>query len=414
MFASRVLLGYLLALLLVFQAASAQQPANPTPVTPAVGLLLARVARERNPDLESRFMVKYETLWIVRDPAGAHIAARLSDIIVPRKSGFWRIGIEHTCQFEPPWAKGDPKDHGNISTEDVAYAVPVGDDPTVEVGNQTCNSETARRLFDDSYDPVNGDPHSGQNAPSECGWISQWIESVLPDLISISYFQGASEACDPRGGNTFKETWVQSPDDPVPSNANGRANQQIPFDFHFGAAGRRAWIRAISGRRPDGTDSCVTDNLEGMEPTGWSLKHFRGEWRTSAFVQVGRVCVASGDPKVAVPRSLTHAIPLPISWAALERQLPGISDAYVSPGASILLAVSSDKDASPDNPRIVSVALFDFSKNTVGQKLLDLPPSKIVLAEWATGRFVQSWTDSLTALQSKGLPAVVIKVHTSN
>lgn len=208
MFASRVLLGCLLALLLVFQAASDQQPANPTPVTPAVGLLLARVAHERNPDLESTSMVKYETLWIVRDAARAHIAAKLSDIIVPRKSGFWRVGIEHTCHFDRAPA-GDSKDHGNIiTTEDVAYAVPVSDAPIVEVANQTCNSETAKRLFDDSYDPVNGDPHRWQNAPSECGWISRWIESVLPDLISISYFQGGSEACDPRGGNTFKETWV--------------------------------------------------------------------------------------------------------------------------------------------------------------------------------------------------------------
>jgi len=359
-------------------------------------------------------MVKYETLWIVQDAAGAHVAAKLSDIIVPRKSGFWRIGIEHACQFTPPWAKSDPNDHGNISTEDVAYAVPVGDAPIVEVRNQTCNSETAKRLFDDSYDPVNGDPHREQNAPSECGWISRWIESVLPDLISISYFQSGSDACDPRGGNFFKETWVQSPDDPIPSNAEGPANQQIPFDFLFGAAGRRAWIRAITGRRPDGTDSCVTDNLEDVEPNGWSLRHSRGEWRPSAFVQVGRVCTAFGDPKVAVPHSLTHATPLPISWAALEKQLPGISDAYVSPGASVLLTVNFDKDSSLANPRIVSVALFDFSKNTVGPKLLDLPPSKIVMAEWATGRFVQSWTDSLTALQSKGLPAVTIKVRPSN
>ncbi len=76
---------------------------------------------------------------------------------------------------------------------------------------------------------------------------------------------------------------------------------------------------AVSGGQPEG-DSCIADNPdEDMQQTGWSLKHVHGEWRTHAFAQVGRVCAASGDPKVVVPRTLTHAVPLPIPWAALRK-----------------------------------------------------------------------------------------------
>ena len=88
-------------------------------------LLVSRVAHERNPDAAGNAsMVAYETLWIVRDSSGAHVAAKLPDIIVPRKSGFWRLGIAHTCQLAPP-VSSEASDHGNIRTDDIAYATPV-------------------------------------------------------------------------------------------------------------------------------------------------------------------------------------------------------------------------------------------------------------------------------------------------
>lgn len=418
MLARKILVGYFLISLLALPVGRAQQPVALTPVAPPVGLLLARVAHERNRDAFGDVsMVRYETLWIVRDVAGARIAATLPDIIVPRKSGFWRMGIEHTCQLTPA-TPDDLTDHGNISTADIPYAVPAGQAPVVELDHPVCDAQTRKRLFEDSYNPEfvpepDSDHPPDANAPSECGWANRWFESVLPDLISVSYFQGVSENCEPQGGNDYKEIWAQSPEEAFPFV--GPAQQQIPFDVVFGAAGHRAWIHAVSGGQPEG-DSCIADNPEqDMPQTGWSLKHVHGEWRTYAFAQVGRVCAASGDPKVVVPRTLTHAAPLPLPWAALEKQLPGISDAYVAPGASVLLAIQSTKgDAVSEEGQTVAVALYDFSGNKLGAKLLDLPATKIVMAEWATGRFVQSWTESLSALRTQGLPAVVVKLRAAS
>jgi hypothetical protein len=414
MLAQKILTGCLLTLLFTQAPARGQQPASTTAPPATVGLLLARVAHQRSEDaFGNTSVVQYETLWIVRDASGARITAKLSDIIVPRKSGFWRIGIEHTCQLSSP-AKGNPNDHGNISTEDVAYAAPVGQAPVVELEYAACDPQTAKRLFDDFYNPEfvpdpDGEHPPNPNAPSECGWVNRWFESILPDLISVSYYQGVSETCEPRGGNSQKEIWVQSPDDPIASS--GPSKEQIPFDHVFGPVGHRAWIHAVSGGQPDG-DSCIADNPnEDVAQTGWSLKHFHGEWQTYAFAQVGRVCAAFGDPKVVVPRTLTHAIPLPIPWATLEKQLPGISDAYVAPGASVLLVIQANKEPPTQEYRTVSVALYDFSGNKLGAKLLELPATKVVMAEWATGRFVESWSESLSALHSQGLPAAVIKLR---
>jgi hypothetical protein len=412
--ARKVLLASFLLSLLALPVIPTEQASAPTARAPSLGLLLARVAHERNRDAFGDVStVRYETLWIVRDASGAHVSATLPDILVPRQSGFWRIGIEHTCQLTA--AKDDANNHGNISTADIPYAVPVGQAPVIEIDHPLCDPQTAKRLFDDSYNPESvPDPDSEHppdaNAPSECGWANRWFATVLPDLISVSYFQGVSESCEPQGGNDYKEIWVQSPEEPFP--LLGPAQQQIPFAAVFGAAAHRAWIRAVSGGRSEG-DSCIADNPEeDMQQTGWSLKHFRGEWHTHAFAQVGRVCAASGDPKVIVPRTLTQAIPLPIPWAALEKQLPGISDAYLAPGGSALLAIQSEKgDPVTDQGETIAVALFDFSGNKLGAKLLDLPPAKIVMVQWATGRFVPSWTESVSALQAQRLGPATIKVR---
>jgi len=272
MLAQKILIACFLVLLLALPATLAQQLSSPPSVVFPVGLLLAHVIHERNPDAFGDIStVRYETLWIVRDASGAHIAAQLPDIIVPRKSGFWRMGIEHTCQLAPA-PKDDSNNRGNISTADFPYAVPVGQPPVVELEFPACDSKTAERFFDDAYNPeFVPDPDSGHppdpNAPSECGWANRWFGIVLPDLVSVSYFQGVSEVCEPQGGNTYKEIWVQNPEDLFPFV--GPAPQQIPFDVPFGAAGpsrldprcfhRPAWGRFLHFRREHAANGLVSE-----------------------------------------------------------------------------------------------------------------------------------------------------------
>jgi hypothetical protein len=408
----KLLYASFLASLVVLAPTAAQQSLASTPVPPTAGLLLARIVHQRGAQvLGSPSVVQYETLWIVRDAAGARITATLPDIIVPRKTGFWRLGIQHACQFRAP-EKGDPTSRGNISTTDLAYAAPTDKSPILVIQYPLCDSETNKRVFDDAYDsePSNDLPPK-PDAPSECGWYNVWFESVLPDLISVGSFTGQSESCEPRGGHLYSDFWVQSPDSPIQLYSG--ETPKIPFEQRFGAAGDRAYIKALSGSGPDG-DSCVSDTpSENLPRTGWSLKHGQGEWYTSAFVQPSGFCVASGIPKVIVPRSLTHAVPLPVPWSALKKQLPDLADAYVSPGGSVLLSLQSKQDPNSHVIQILSVALFDFSGNRLGPKLLELPPTDLVMVEWATGRFISSWTDSLTALQSHGLPSPTFKVLTS-
>src|SRR3981189_1963831 len=99
MFRKLLFAGFLPTLLVLAPAAAQQSPAS-TPVPPSSGLLLANIAHQRNSQvLGSPSVVQYETLWIVRDAAGARIIATLPDIVIPRKTGFWRLGIQHACHL---------------------------------------------------------------------------------------------------------------------------------------------------------------------------------------------------------------------------------------------------------------------------------------------------------------------------
>jgi hypothetical protein len=384
---------------------SGHQPSTASSDSSSVGLLLGYVSHQR--DLEGTdipSVVEYRTLLIVGNASGVRVVATLPDVIVPRKSGFWRVGIERTCQSMPP-VTGDPLlNRGAIEIQDIAYAAPVEKAPIVELEPPACDLDTTKRVLDGSPNP---------SSYEQCGGLDLWFRSVLPDLISVS--ANEVDLC-ARGGHSYQEIWVQRPDDPMPPFFETWHADSIPsdakirFDQLFGPAAHDAWVRAVSPVRDNAEETCNDDDPNVMQETGWNLEHVEGVWRTTAYVNVDGFCEGLGHPEIVVPRSLTHTVRLPVPWSALERELPGISDAYFSPDVSVVLAVQSAPGPGSNESHVTSVGLFDFSGGKVGRKLVDLPAGDVIMAEWATGRFVKGWIDSLATLQANGLPAPVLKL----
>src|SRR5258708_3736590 len=187
------LIGFgILSLFLLCHPMAAQEhpPAVASPST--TGLLLARVAHNRGTDAaDDTSMVRYQTLWIIRDASSAHIVASLPDIIVPRKTGFWRVGVEHACQVNPP-AGDDRKDFSSVTTEDYGYAVPVEQTPTVETQFAACDLLTAKRLFDDSYDQAGSVGAEQARVPKAlpgCGVLYPSLQDVPPYFLPLVAFR---------------------------------------------------------------------------------------------------------------------------------------------------------------------------------------------------------------------------------
>lgn len=402
----RILASWMLVSAIGVPGALGQRPSHAVPVASSFGLVLGYVSGQHHLEgIEIPSMVQYRTLFIVSDTSGVRVVATLPDLIVPRKTGFWRIGIEHTCQVAPD----DDGGHGNVKTQDIAFAVPAQRPPIVELEYPACDSDTAKRVGDDSYVAWPSNPSSY----NECGGLDLSFTSVLPDLVSFSAIE--VDLCLKQGGHNYAEKWVQNPDDPMAPFFETWHVDSIPsdtkirFDHLFGPSGHDAWVHAVSPVG-DGAGGTCENDPSVMQQTGWNLEHGQGQWRTAAYVNIDGSCEGIGRPEISVPRSLTHAVSLPIPWSVLAEQLSGISDAYFSPASSIVLAVQSAPDPASNESHVTSVALFDFSGGKIGRKLLDLPAGDVVMAEWATGRSVKEWAESLAALQIRGLPAPVLKL----
>jgi hypothetical protein len=380
------------SLLLTVVTGSAQNIRNTDIGSGKVGILIGLSSDPDSSQGKNGSSVSRAETWrIVRDGGGAHVAAKIPDIILPRKDGFWRAGIQATCQLRPR-DKSNADDRGEIITKDIEYAVPIGQTPKLLLDYPACNAATAKRVLDSSYDPYAGS--RDQNAPQECRWEKKSYMSVLPDLLSTYASVGVREACDPHQHEEYS-AHVQSPDD---------LKADIPFGKIFGEKGDAEWARAI-GAELGKEQSC--SDARTPEAGGWYLVHREGRWHAVALVQWGPYtadCVFSADTKESVSHALTHAAPLPISWAQLEQPLPGVSDAYASPDGSVLVAIQSKEDVTNHQWRVSSIGVFGFSGNKVGAKLFDLPPSGIVMVEWATGAYVDKWTEVLSGFEKRGSP----------
>jgi hypothetical protein len=388
--------AYVLLLAPAFVGAQDSRDAQkPNPSETKVGLLVAfTMGKTVSTGEGAPPPSKYETWWVVRDNTGARVITKLPDVIVPRKDGFWRIGIQTTCQFRSP-EKDSPDDHGEIVTEEILYGVPFDQRPVLQLEDPACDEKTQERVFDPAYDPNANS--SDKNAPNECRWGKKSLISVLPDLISIDSVEGVRESCDPHEREEYS-SYVQNPDE-----IRRVGGAHLLLSQVFGEKGIAAWSRTIQANF--GKDS----SCPGMPPPeegGWYLRHLGGGWHALAQAQLGAYkadCAVDGDMGISVPRSLTHSAPLLVSWRDLQKQIPNLADAYLSPDGSVLLAIQS-----------TSVRLVDFTGNKPGATLLELSSNALVMAEWSTGTYVDKWTATLSAAEKQGLPKPTVVVRDSH
>jgi hypothetical protein len=123
----------------------------------------------------------------------------------------------------------------------------------------------------------------------------------------------------------------------------------------------------------------------------WGVERGRGYWYT-----VGQAScwpyVACGDGSrtffitdFSAPRALVGHDELFPSLADVKTVLPGVMDAVSSPRRDLLVALSED-----------SLVVFSINNGRLGVPVLRLPVSgRIVMAQWAVGRFVPLWSAQL-------------------
>lgn len=328
---------------------------------------------------------KYRTLWVASDGKGElKVLASLPELIVPRKDGFWHIGVEQVCEFDDGSLTSSP---GNESLRQVVWAAPATRAAIVEQRHPCA----PHKLED--YAPPHFRSEQDENKISQCGFELVNLLYASPQVISISRYSGQSEDCEERGGRYQFDFKVRNFD----------SDEALSFGTLLGLDAHRAYLRALP-RHAVGDNGENCGEPDQTTDTGWRIAHARGRWRPYVNQSLGFFgCAIDAAVNFALPASLTGDASLSLDWKVLQSKLspsnPGdVADGYVSPNGDLLIA------SSPSENKI-----FELRAGVPGKLFLTLPQGKIVMAQWATGRHVQEWTEKLGELAHQQRPAPVVQ-----
>jgi hypothetical protein len=319
---------------------------------------------------------KYQTLWIAPDASGdLKVLTSLPELIVPRRDGFWHVGVKQVCEFS----------EGNESLRHLVWAAPVTKAGLVEQSQQPC---TVHKPED--YAPPYGRSEQDKDKISQCGFDLVNLLYLSPEVVSMSTLVGDSVDCEAgRGGRYAVQFKVRNFD----------SDAALSFGQVLGPKAHEAYVRALPEQgRGDGGENCgEPDKTDG---TGWRIAHESGRWHPFAHQSLGYFgCSADVQVSIPLPISLTGDASKGVNLKPLQSKVDDLADAYLSPNADLLIAVSHSE-----------TRFYEVRGGVPGKLLLKLPASGIVMVQWATGAHVQDWTTRIEGLAKEPLPEPVVRV----
>ena len=280
----------------------------------------------------------YRTLWIASHNRNLHPILEVGDLFVPRRSGFWKVGIKTRKVDE--------------YTQDVLFAYPVEQD--------------SHFLFEEL---------ESVDEPQEN--IIKNIRFVGDDYVALEYIyekEGKAEE------SIFKV---------------------LPLDEINSAKGIRISDIAGEERKNIFYTSAETHLLsrnikipgkiqEIAREDNFTLARRNGHW-----ILRGRLNYSKGYEEFTIGLSPVDTLvkydELHVSWDSVKEKVPAAIDAYTSPNKDMVLIITSSyieiyaiKDGEIDDDPLRKIKIRNGET--------------VVMAEWATGEYVARWEKSISQL----------------
>jgi hypothetical protein len=340
-----------------------------------IGVVEARA--EEAQEFESIHAPKYRTLWVATDANGKlGLLATIEELVVPRRDGFWHVGVKQVCEFN------EDEDGGNERLSQRIWAAPVGKAGQVEV-QQPC-----RRHKPADYAPPYGRA-AGEKKISQCGYLLTDIEFVSPELISEREYEGQSEDCEARGGRYSVFHHVQRYD----------SNEPVGFGQLLGPQAGAAYVKAMPEKAKDDNDQECGEPFSGKDME-WRVGRSAGRWAAYMSQNVGYFgCSVDALIRFRIPNALTGESFVLSDWTAFYKIEKDLQDGHISPAGDLAVIVTKTE-----------MKFYEVREKAPGKLLLTLPGSAIVMVQWATGGHVEDWTGQMKKIASEKLPGVVLKV----
>jgi hypothetical protein len=144
-----------------------------------------------------------------------------------------------------------------------------------------------------------------------------------------------------------------------------------------------------------------TANRWASDGTGWFLSRNKGKWEAVALLQPYAPCQYGGSLSLRLPGELVGHDALRPGWVSLQRQIAGWQDAFTSPMGDLIVGVANSH-----------IDIYSLEGQRVGRWLLGLPADRVVMVQWATGKYAGKWAEELQKWQQRGLsPSIISKPH---
>jgi hypothetical protein len=352
--------------------------------------------------------IRYGTVLIATDGSTASVRATLPDIVVPHRTDWWRVGVRFDCQaFEVPDAEQPSADAPKQWWVEQLYVSRIGEVPQVfppypqttvacpaalvadfKAGKNLRASHDAAGSSDDSF-------------LQPCLFSTIAISALTSNFISVRNHSANSEECEARGFRWTDGAYTQRLEDPAPVTYSDLLGQKGWDEYN------RVLIESGKNLANAGFNCELSEEeLKAKEPQpqtphdiGWYLDREKGKWTAVASYQPGNAaCQYGGTLSLPLPKNVTieNAMLRP-EWASLERQIKGLRDAFTSPAGDLLVAVRESQ-----------VEIYALKERKIGKRLLSLPADRVVMVQWAGGKYVDAWVAAFQEWQNKTLPAATI------
>ena len=299
------------------------------------------------------------TIWLpITRGASVSTPIELGDLLLPRRSGFWQLGLLGTCAEEPHLDADDKPRGTETYVSDYLWAVPAGRQPRMA-------ADAVRSEPDEVVGPCTSrDVHCAADGRTTLFWV--W-----PEYVSLN--RGRETGCGVHPDASFEYS-VSTID---------ALHTRLTIGDVLGAPIERRFERAF--RTAAREAQAVTDCGEpaAFQPDSWHVERQPGGWKAEGWSDTHRLCGYGVDFTSGVDLSkMTGRKDDRARWQRLSAKMPALSDAHFSPDGRWVLATMENE-------------LLLFASATPDTPLSRLPLSKyddsVVMVEWAVGPHAARW-----------------------
>jgi hypothetical protein len=362
--------------LIVIALVAAMQPALPPPRP--VGVLVGvhrhvDYAMQSGADRQPPAGGELRTIWISAGGPEPIVPIEIPDLLLPRRTGFWRLGLLGWCAEEPHKDADHKIDGVEAMFGDHLWAVPIGRRPEVRVGSKTWLDV-----------PIVAGPCASRDVYCTVD-LRTWIHWVWPEYVSMA--NGSESGCGAHPDGSFGYT-VQRP---------GSLGGELTIGHVLGSAVQRRFERAFQSALKK-ADPC--GEPAHFQPSTWHVVRVPGGWKAEGWSDTHRLCGYGVDFAVDVDLSrITGRSDDRALWPPLKKKMPLLTDAHFSPDGRWVVATTTTE------LRFFDLAAMD--------RAVIIPLARgddVVMVEWATGVNVPRWHAAVQQAREAGaVKAVVLR-----